>query len=207
MPKLDVHDFFIVPAAPSSDPRRLKLQPEKMSQQQAASMDLQGSGAIIISNYTGFVDVLFLYYYFRPVFVRMMADKSLNILSGWEMFQLSIGHSAINQKNQTHKKFADSSRGQFSSILEVQKYSKDEHLGPVVIFPEGCKTNGAVILKWMLESLCPKTETSKSSKEFFDLMKSRCTLVGFQYDRASLYSPPHTVSGDGSDECGTHLSS
>lgn len=68
------------------------------------------------------------------------------------------------------------------------------HPGSLVIFPEGFKSNGSVILDWLFQDFFPSTSTlsTKEKKDFLESVKEKVVIVGIQYSK-DRWDPSHTV--------------
>jgi hypothetical protein len=98
------------------------------------------SGDLIIANHTSYVDVLYLSYKYAPVFATVVKNEK------------DDGFSVVRQSF-ISALFCDIFNGLLDNakkekLVDVIKYARDYHLGPVVIFPEGTTSNGFSTLKF-----------------------------------------------------------
>ncbi|KAG1243571.1 hypothetical protein G6F68_015777 [Rhizopus microsporus] len=95
-------------------------------------------GDIIISNWTSYVDILYLAYKFNPVFTQVYSNTTqVKKISLWQ---------AIRSVNQIPPATPTST---VYDIKELSLKAKEQGWGPIVIFPEGTTTNGRALLKFV----------------------------------------------------------
>ncbi|CRH01449.1 conserved Plasmodium protein, unknown function [Plasmodium relictum] len=135
-------------------------------------------GHIFLSNFTSFVDVLYLAFRLNPLFVVINKNGSLSPVCFFDILKISLQFSIPNKL------------GSFKNIEEVHSYAKNEKIRNVVIFPEAMKSNGSCILLW-------KNEIFMYSDH---ILKNKCNLITFIYEiniinekLNQFYTSPHTV--------------
>lgn len=135
-------------------------------------------GHIFLSNFTSFVDVLYLSCRLNPLFIVINKNGSLSPVCFFDILKLSLQFSISDRT------------GLFKNIEQVHKYAKSKKIRNVVIFPEAMKSNGSCILLW-------KNDIFKNSEA---LLKNKCNLITFIYEINLLnqklnhiYTSPHTV--------------
>ncbi|KXN68218.1 hypothetical protein CONCODRAFT_86575 [Conidiobolus coronatus NRRL 28638] len=97
-----------------------------------------GDGDIILSNYSSYLDIIYLYQKFQPIFTKSYPNSNkLKIISNeWDLINNCHLPQTFNEKETTY------------TLDELVKFSKNNNLGPVVIFPEGVTSNGRGLLKF-----------------------------------------------------------
>ncbi|CAI7722410.1 conserved Plasmodium protein, unknown function [Plasmodium vivax] len=135
-------------------------------------------GHIYLSNFTSFVDILYLAYRLNPLFVIINKNGSLSPVFFFDLIKLSLQFSLPNKK------------GEFKNLEQVHVFAKNKKIKSVVIFPEGMKSNGSCILLW-------KNEIFTHSEY---VIKNKCNLIAFTYETSLIpkkwslfYTSPHTV--------------
>ncbi|KAG1047897.1 hypothetical protein G6F46_011470 [Rhizopus delemar] len=127
-------------------------------------------GDIIISNWTSYVDILYLAYKFNPVFTQVYSNTTqVKKISLWQ---------AIRSVNQIPPATPTST---VYDIKELSLKAKEQGWGPIVIFPEGTTTNGRALLKFVPLS-------------FDDVDLNRFHLLSFKYEYGSM--PPTFTIGN-----------
>ncbi|SBT80456.1 conserved Plasmodium protein, unknown function [Plasmodium malariae] len=135
-------------------------------------------GHIFLSNFTSFVDVLYLAFRLNPLFMIINKNGSLSPVFFFDLIKLSLQFSIPNKK------------GLFKNIEEVHIYAKNKKIRSIVIFPESMKSNGSCILLW-------KNEIFTNSEY---VLRNKCNIITFIYEiniinkkLNQLYTAPHTV--------------
>ncbi|CAD2100198.1 conserved Plasmodium protein, unknown function [Plasmodium vinckei lentum] len=135
-------------------------------------------GHIFLSNFTSFVDILYLAFRLNPMFVVVNKNGTLSPVFFFDLIKLSLQFSIPNKN------------GVFKNIEQVHIYAKNKKIHSVVIFPEAMKSNGSCILLW-------KNEIFLNSE---NVLKNKCNLITFVYEvncinkkLNQIYTPPHTV--------------
>ncbi|KAF1336451.1 hypothetical protein FI667_g321, partial [Globisporangium splendens] len=138
-----------------------------------------GTKDVIVCNHTSFVEILYLSRRFSPVFVFVNdegAAKGLVHVCGilealYRAFAAPVGHARA-----TPRKLED-------VILNAS--------GPVVVFPEGARSNGKSILKFLpvLEHLPHVLQAKNKGDRKLPL---RIHLIAFRYEY-SQFSPSHSA--------------
>lgn len=114
----------------SSDFRRLQISAEKSNIRRFESSNSQVlpefnlNGNLIFSNFSSFIDILILFYLFRPEgFVKINSDGTLSIASFLEMFKLSTGYKGI-KSSETNL----NTKNRFLNLFYLQKYLEQNEL-------------------------------------------------------------------------------
>eukprot|EP00922_Rhytidocystis_sp_ex-Travisia-forbesii_P061199 GHVS01090738.1.p1 GENE.GHVS01090738.1~~GHVS01090738.1.p1 ORF type:complete len:381 (+),score=46.38 GHVS01090738.1:299-1441(+) len=196
--------FWHIDAA-HADHRRLKIRapptttPSSSSSTSTSSSSLlssatkstDGSEILILANQTSFVEIIYFIMKINPTFVITHKDGTLSPVN----WQTALTYSLTNntQPPRNHHVVA----GGFTSLLDLCDYVEEEGRGPLVLFPEGGKTNGVGVIQWRCEAWDEKAA---------GILESQCVVVGFAYEGTGgeevkqAYTPPHTVYG-----CWQHL--
>lgn len=96
------------------------------------------SGDFIIANHVSYVELLYLAFRYSPVFATIVHDEQLKgpkvVCQGilGALLHATIGTSLADSKGE--------------KLEDIVRKAKQKHWGPVVLFPEGCTTNGRAIL-------------------------------------------------------------
>ncbi|VWU50498.1 conserved protein, unknown function [Hepatocystis sp. ex Piliocolobus tephrosceles] len=135
-------------------------------------------GHIFLSNFTSFVDILYLAFRLNPVFIVINKNGTLSPIFFYDFIKFSFQFSIPNKN------------GIFKNIQEIHNYAKNKKIHNVVIFPEAMKSNGSCILLWRSEIF--------NNSEY--VLKNKCNIITFTYENNFInkkinlfYSPPHTV--------------
>ncbi|GMF22006.1 unnamed protein product [Phytophthora lilii] len=130
-----------------------------------------GPGDVVVCNYTSFLEVLYLSKRFSPTFVFATEGKSddgglVHVCGLLEALYRSLALPVSAERVKPTRKIAD----------VVRRAS-----GPVVVLPEGARSNGKAVLRFIpvLQNLPVKT---------------RVHLVAFRYEY-KRFSPSHTAGG------------
>lgn len=162
--------FFLSSSSDSiADHRRLKV---AIPKEQGASPFNAGNGVIVISNLQGLTDILYLGLRLCPVFVFPASDGS------------PVEYTLIGALRRAGARRLGAPSGQKRSLAEIAKAAHSGCRGPVVVFPEGTRTNGSCILSWK-----PQTFDGLTS---FDQSQGTA-LVAIEYSKTGAYTPHHTV--------------
>ncbi|KAG1440174.1 hypothetical protein G6F56_012024 [Rhizopus delemar] len=89
-------------------------------------------GDVIITNWTSYVDILYLAYKFNPVFTQVYSNNRVRKISLWQAIR------SINTLPNTP-----------SNTLKLNELISQENQGPIVVFPEGTTSNGRALLKFL----------------------------------------------------------
>ncbi|CDI74836.1 hypothetical protein, conserved [Eimeria praecox] len=126
-----------------------------------------------------------------PIFLGLHTDGSLSILSFWSAIKYSLSFELLPGRGQFHS----------LSALLVSLEGSRSFIPPLVLFPEGQKSNGCCLLQWDAKSLDPAA---------FARLKGRVALLGCMHTpdigngqaaaaarkgwRGPTYTAPHTVN-------------
>lgn len=159
----------VVPTGDSlADHRRLKIPPAK----EAGQVFDAGRGSLVVANQQGFTDVLYLCMKLCPTFVFPA--------SGGEPTQVSL-LGALRRAGARRLPLPPEHPVQLKDISEKARASWG---GPVVVFPEGARTNGSCVLSWKAKSFDGLAVADKP----LDV-----ALVALEYSKTGAYTPHHTV--------------
>ncbi|KAJ3281977.1 hypothetical protein HDU79_010331 [Rhizoclosmatium sp. JEL0117] len=100
------------------------------------TVDSIESGDMIIANHSSYVDILFLFTLYAPVFTEISSEtKLLRTVSFVEAMMRTGEYPTLNNPNDTQ------------TLAQICKHAKEHRLGPVVVFAEGTTSNGRALLK------------------------------------------------------------
>ncbi|KAF9328980.1 hypothetical protein BG006_007917 [Podila minutissima] len=98
------------------------------------------SGQIIISNWSSYIDILYLAFRYDPVFTQIYSETlTVRQVSLWQALWLSGSYPEL----------APAAGVETLSLMEFTKAMHKKGAGPVVVFPEGTTTNNRAILKFV----------------------------------------------------------
>ncbi|KAL8440607.1 hypothetical protein Efla_005526 [Eimeria flavescens] len=156
--------------------------------------------ALCLSSFTSFAEPLYLQMRLNPLFVLLHADGSLSLVGLWG----AIRHALSFELAPGRGRFASLSAlllslESMSSSSSSSSSSRTQFIPPVVVFPEGQKSNGCCLLQWD-----PKAADAAAVKG----LRGRIALLGCLYTtdarnpastagpkwREPAYTPPHTVN-------------
>ncbi|CAJ1362134.1 unnamed protein product [Effrenium voratum] len=160
--------WFVAGGNQIADHRRLKLAPPKVTNSRC--FDAR-RGCLVIANMQGLADVLYLGMKLCPVFVFPAADGS------------PVAYSLLGALRRVGaRRTVPSAEPQTLAMIAEAAHAGWK--GPVVVFPEGARTNGTAILAW-------KESTFKG----LDSMDKPygTALMALEYSRGGAYTPHHTV--------------
>lgn len=118
-----------------------------------------------MSNHISYIEIFYLSFRFSPIYATMFYDKGElklvrhNTISAF--LTSAFGISSTNEKGE--------------SLTSIMKYAKENHLGPVVLFPEGTSTNGRAVLRF--QPVFPSDFESFLKNENLHIH-----LVGFRFE-------------------------
>jgi hypothetical protein len=156
-----------------ADNRRLKLAAFKSPA--SSSFSDASYGTLIIVNQQGITDVLYLCMKLCPTFVFVAADGAPVELS---LIAALMRASARRPATPPVPK---------ESLETITKRARSRWGGPVVIFPEGARTNGAAILKWSSSTFAGWESLGSLDKPI------GTALLTIEYSKGGAYTPHHTV--------------
>lgn len=152
-----------------ADHRRLKLAPPKKGG--GRTFDAT-RGALVLANQQSIVDVFYLGMKLCPTFAFVASDGSpveLSLLG-------ALRHSCA--------RFPSLAQTRHSRLEDILLRARAGWWGPVVLFPEGARTNGSCVLTW----------NSKTFEGLTSFDKPYGTaLVSIVYSKTGAYTPHHTV--------------
>ena len=95
------------------------------------------SGDIILANHISYVDLIYLWTFYSPVFTVNTGTGVFLKTSFWKALGWDLGQTLDL-----------SSIGKGMALLELAEWAKKNNAGPIVIFPEGTTSNGRGLLKF-----------------------------------------------------------
>ncbi|KAF9586363.1 hypothetical protein BGW38_006279 [Lunasporangiospora selenospora] len=142
-------------------------------QQQTSRKPSASYGELIVSNWSSYIDVLYLAFRYDPVFTQIYADTlTVREISLWEALLQSGSYPELSPPEGIET----------LPLSEFMKAMHKKGSGPVVIFPEGTTTNNRAILRFIpVFKNCPVPETSFQIK-----------LVALKYEYAK-FAPTFTI--------------
>ncbi|KAF8820773.1 1-acylglycerol-3-phosphate O-acyltransferase [Cardiosporidium cionae] len=147
--------------------------------------------SIVLSNFTSFIEILFLNMKLNPLFTILHSDGSLSPSSFFGALRHSFQFKVPVRP------------GKFRTLKALVNFMEIHYHGgvPIVIFPEGMKSNGLAMLNWKLQCFLDEENTNKQNDAIQLFKRYQLTLVAFSYfpEKAAkhflaAYSPPHTVN-------------
>ncbi|KAG7396958.1 hypothetical protein PHYBOEH_001471 [Phytophthora boehmeriae] len=158
--------FGVFASEEAANTRRLGLATAKGGRSGTNASSRVGPGDIVVCNYTSFVEILYLARRFSPVFVFATEGKTdkVHVCGLPEALYRSLAMPVSAERVKPSRKIAD----------VVRRAS-----GPIVVLPEGARSNGKAVLRFIpvLEDLSVKT---------------RVHLVAFRYE-FKKFSPSHSA--------------
>lgn len=157
----------------AADHRRLKIAPGKKTVSPGADAN---AGTLVLANHQSVADILYFGSKLGPVFV-FVGGGGVPVQRGLlGAFRYSLGPPSKTPP-----------LGKHVTLAEVAKRARSSCSGPVVVFPEGTRSNGASVLAW-------KDETFKGLEDFQKPFGT--SLCGLEYGKGGsfhAYTPHHTV--------------
>ncbi|CAE7252619.1 unnamed protein product [Symbiodinium microadriaticum] len=153
-----------------ADHRRLKLAPPKVN---SSSCYDARRGCLVLSNTQGLTDVLYLGMRLCPVFVFPAVDGSPVPY-----------YSVLGALRRAGARRASVPVETPQSLKDIAEAARTGWRGPVVVFPEGARTNGTAVLAWK--------KTTFEGLESFEKPVGTA-LVTLEYNKAGAYTPHHTI--------------
>eukprot|EP00928_Gymnodinium_smaydae_P032110 TRINITY_DN2333_c0_g4_i1.p1 TRINITY_DN2333_c0_g4~~TRINITY_DN2333_c0_g4_i1.p1 ORF type:complete len:340 (+),score=35.83 TRINITY_DN2333_c0_g4_i1:86-1105(+) len=151
-----------------ADHRRLKLPPSKKN---SGSVFDATRGTIVIANQQGLADVLYLGMKMCPVFVFPASDGS------------PVQYTLVGALMRTSARRLAAPPAKTAMLKDIAERAKAAWQ-PVVVFPEGARTNGSCVLAWKPSTFAGVDSFGKSSST---------ALVSIEYSKSGAYTPHHTV--------------
>ncbi|ORX95616.1 hypothetical protein K493DRAFT_282622 [Basidiobolus meristosporus CBS 931.73] len=140
------------------------------ARRKAANADVS-SGDIIVVNHTSYIDILYLYFRYDPVFTQVyLSNLSVRPLSVWSALKACGTYPEAEPK----------SKVQTYSLNELSEIAKQQNRGPVIVFPEGTTSNGRALLKFL------------SLFDGLNIQKVQVHIVALKYTYED-YAPVYTV--------------
>jgi len=152
-----------------ADHRRLKLAPSKAGG--GCAFDA-GQGTLVLVNQQGLTDVLYLGMRLCPTFVFPAGDGAPVRCSLLGALRRASG-----------RRPAPPARGA-TSLAEISDWARAGWHGPVVVFPEGARTNGSAVLAWRAETFAGPAPFERPAGT---------ALASLEYSKSGAYTPHHTV--------------
>lgn len=152
-----------------SDHRRLKIAPPKSS---GSSVFDARHGTVVLANQQGLTDVLFLGMRLCPTFVFLAGNGA------------PVQCSLLGALKRASTRRPPAPLQKAKSLAELAEWARAGWHGPLVVFPEGSRTNGSSILAW-------KAETFTGAAPFE--CKAGTALTSLEYSKAGAYTAHHTV--------------
>ena len=99
------------------------------------------SGDIIVTNWTSYVDVIYLAYAYNPVFTQVYPQGKVRRIGFWKALRActKIPPSMLEEQEEQEE---------LCTVRELQQQTKENGWGPIVVFPEGTTSNGRALLKF-----------------------------------------------------------
>eukprot|EP00923_Selenidium_pygospionis_P014377 GHVN01024678.1.p1 GENE.GHVN01024678.1~~GHVN01024678.1.p1 ORF type:complete len:319 (+),score=74.27 GHVN01024678.1:61-1017(+) len=165
------------------EPRRLGVRASTSLRSPQSDTAQTGPGNIIIANFTNLSEVLYLTSTLSPLFVVPHSGGSLSVLTFTEAIRFSLSLSPLSGK------------GKYTRLSSVVSHLG--HRAPLVVWPEGQKTNGTALLswKWFTSSIDKDPIERQSRSPDLTHLTQRTSLCVFHYPYSTRksYTPPHTV--------------
>ncbi|CAG8457179.1 1029_t:CDS:10 [Ambispora leptoticha] len=97
------------------------------------------SGDVIVSNWTSYVELIYLAFRYDPVFTEFyVSTNTLRPISLWTAIKITGQYPELNPPSGVKT----------YSITELSKLAKSNDMGPIVVFPEATTSNGRALLKF-----------------------------------------------------------
>ncbi|KAI7860148.1 hypothetical protein BDC45DRAFT_530587 [Circinella umbellata] len=142
----------------------------------ASSSSVQ-SGDIIVTNWTSYIDVIYLAYAYDPVFTQVYPQGKVRRIGFWKALRscTKIPPPPLEEQEQEEQE------GLYT-LRELQQQAKENGWGPIVVFPEGTTSNGRALLKF-----APVFNCYQPSER-----NGRFHVLAFRYEYRNL-PPTYTV--------------
>mmetsp|Transcript_22442 Transcript_22442/g.40498 ORF Transcript_22442/g.40498 Transcript_22442/m.40498 type:complete len:347 (+) Transcript_22442:90-1130(+) len=152
-----------------ADHRRLKIAPPKV--RRYLGFDAK-RGCIVLANMQGLTDVLYLGMKLDPVFVFPAADGT------------PIAYSLLGALRRAGARRASIAEKNSQTLAGIAEDAQKSWKGPVLVFPEGARTNGSAVLAWKAKTFAGLESVTKPVGT---------ALVAVEYSKGGSYTPHHTV--------------
>ncbi|CAO3616975.1 unnamed protein product [Cunninghamella echinulata] len=101
------------------------------------------SGDIIVTNWTSYIEVLYLGFRFNPIFTQIIPSKNkVRCISLWQAIRSCTKVPPITLEE------ANSNESNLYTLKELSEIAKSKNWGPIIVFPEGTTSNGRALLKY-----------------------------------------------------------
>ncbi|KAL0090755.1 hypothetical protein J3Q64DRAFT_1013733 [Phycomyces blakesleeanus] len=101
------------------------------------------SGDIVVSNWTSYIDILYLACRWDPVFTQIFpVENKVCRVSLWQAIRLCGSTPIMSAAD------AGVDKKDLWTLKELAKKAKEQHWGPVIVFPEGTPSNGRALLQF-----------------------------------------------------------
>ncbi|KAI8333349.1 hypothetical protein BC941DRAFT_401474 [Chlamydoabsidia padenii] len=137
------------------------------------------SGDIIVTNWTSYIEVIYLALRFHPVFTQVIPSvNKVRCISLWQALRLCVRLPALTPEE------ANVDEKDLYTIKQLSTKAKENNWGAVVVFPEATTSNGRALLKF----------GSSLFNEFKPIDRDgRFHVLAFKYEYS--YMPPTYTVG------------
>lgn len=157
-------------AAEPADHRRLKIPLQKAK---GTGVFDAASGCLVLSNYQGFMDVLYLCLQLSPIFVFVDQNGAPTACGVFAALRRSMARAPPAEVGKCHGE----------SLQAIAQRAKSLW-SPVVVFPEGARSNGSCVLTW--------NDATFQGMESLDKPVG-AAICGITYSKTGAYTLHHTV--------------
>ncbi|KAL8274280.1 hypothetical protein Esti_001791 [Eimeria stiedai] len=199
------------PPAPYSSFLRLTTEGPRDGGPPRLSLPSRSFGApsrtpVCFASFTSFAEPLYLQMRLNPLFVGLHADGTLSLLGFWGALKHSFTFELAPGRGRYSSLSALLLSLEGSSSSSSRSSSSKRFIPPVVVFPEGQKSNGCCLLQWDQKAADPAAIQG---------LRGKIALVGCLYTsdarnpmaaaaskgwREPAYTPPHTYACIASSE-------
>ncbi|KAI8083058.1 uncharacterized protein BX664DRAFT_339724 [Halteromyces radiatus] len=136
------------------------------------------SGDIIVTNWTSYIEVIYLAFRFNPVFTQVIPSvNKVRRISLWQAIRSCVYLPVMTPEE------ANVNENDLYTVKQISSQAKNNKWGPVIIFPEATTSNGRALLKFSAPLFNEFKPTDRDG---------RFHVIAFKYEY-SYMSPTYTV--------------
>ncbi|CAO3608346.1 unnamed protein product [Cunninghamella blakesleeana] len=140
------------------------------------------SGDVIVTNWTSYVEVLYLGYRFNPVFTQIIPSKNkIRRITLWQAIRSCTKMPPITPEEAN----ISNESSDLYTLKELSDIAKSKNWGPIILFPEATTSNGRALLKFASSIFNEFTPNDRDG---------RFHVMAFKYEYG--YMPPSFTVGN-----------